>query len=65
MVGLRSWDVPGKPMNDNLASYGNTPVPLGALSPSAKQERGVTGKQSACRPLTWGRGNTLSLEVTR
>ena len=45
---LQSWDVPGKPMNDNLASYWNTPVPLGALASLCWREGGVTGKQSVC-----------------
>ena len=52
-------------MNDNLASYWNTPVPLGALVSLCWQERGVTGKQSVCRSITWGQGNTLFLEDTR
>jgi len=51
-------------MNDNLASYWNTPVLLGALISLCWQERGVTGKQSACRSITWGQGNTLNLEDT-
>jgi hypothetical protein len=52
-------------MNDNLASYWNTPVPLGALASLCWREGGVTGKQSACWSITWGRGNTLNLEDTR
>ena len=52
-------------MNDNLASYWNTPVPLGALASLCWREGGVTGKQSACWSITWGQGNTLNLEDTR
>jgi len=52
-------------MNDNLAGYWNTPVPLGALASFCWQEGGVTGKQSACWSITWGQGNTLKMEDTR
>ncbi len=43
-------------MNDNLASYGNTPVPLGALASFCWREGGVTGKQSACWSINMGPG---------
>jgi hypothetical protein len=52
-------------MNDSLASYWNTPVPLDAQASLCLQEGGVTGKQSACRSISWGQGNTLKKEDTR
>jgi len=52
-------------MNDSLASYWNTPVSLDALDSLCRRERAATGKQSACRSIAWGQGNTLKMEDTR
>jgi len=52
-------------MNDSLANYWNTPVALSARASFCLQEGGVTGKQSTCRSISWGQGNTLKMEDTR
>ena len=60
---LQSWDAPGKPMNDNLASYWDTlGAPRCTCLPLLK-EGGATPKQSACRSISWGQGSTLNLEA--
>ena len=51
-------------MNDSLAIYWNTPNSLSAHTSFCLGEGEGSGKQSTCRSIAWGQGNTLYLEDT-